>query len=684
MKKIMLEIWKRLGYDSRTVWGKYMKLIVPCVMAIIIVMDVVIYAIISSYTRDTSEYNSQRTVELLADDISEVFHRYLGDLNMVRHYYVTCQYNTEVFLDFATRFTTNHYNHYSYIRLILPDGHSYTTKKGDDGYNVKAGRPYKQLVVENMDISVNIAHPSSFSDSLVYSISLPVLAANDSVIAIIAAVFPAEVIDNKLKTAEAYDKSEFLALIDEENYIRVCRDSIYNLNMAKVMEMGYKDLEQRVEYSRRSAVSGKKTSGCWTYHNNDGKEIMLHYSMIPDTPWYVALSIPQNIISKDVTLILWLLLLTSLIATVVLLICIRYITSKVVIRPLEAINRFSEDFAHGKLYSTETRNINSKDELGTVRHNIEKMQDRLISVVGGIHGTSSELMQWSRDATEAVQNIDRDVQVQNIAVENIACSVEQVNASVRLNADDASRTKTNSEDIAKVIVSLTKATDDTFHFMQDIVQKVKFINEITSHTDLLAINASVEASRAGEHGKGFAVVAAEIRKLSEHCHRASTEINTLSEASLAAMSETVTLVGNIAPKIRDNAEMVSRIADACSKQLKFTGSITEAIKQLTESSQNNSISADKMTIYANGLVSDVEKLNKLVDFFKLDMELDKQRSHIAAEIEVCTADILRLKSKLISLVGEDDSEIRSIEARIDEAVQAARETAENYHTSQDR
>ena len=50
----------------------------------------------------------------VADDISEVFHRYLGDLNMVRHYYVTCQYNTEVFLDFATRFTTNHYNHYSF------------------------------------------------------------------------------------------------------------------------------------------------------------------------------------------------------------------------------------------------------------------------------------------------------------------------------------------------------------------------------------------------------------------------------------------------------------------------------------------------------------------------------------------------------------------------------------------
>ena len=679
----MLDIKKRLGYDSRTVWGKYMKLIVPCVMAIIIVMDIVIYAIISSYTSETSSRNSQRTVELLSDDISEVFHRYLGDLNMMRHYYNTCNYDKDLFVDFAKRFTVNHYNKYSYIRLILPDGRSYTTKPGHDGYKTKEGRPYKQLIVENRDISVNIAHSSSFSDSLVYSISLPVLAANDSVVAIIAAVFPAEVIDSKLKTAEDAGKSEFLALIDDENFIRVCRDSVYSITMAQALTMGYVELEQNVTYSRRAAASGKKTSGKWSYYNDAGQEIMLHYAMIPDTPWFVALSIPQRIIAEDVTLILWLLLLTSLIATVVLLIAIRYVTSRVVIRPLEAINRFSHDFAHGKLYSKETRNINSKDELGTVRRNIEKMQDRLISVVGGIHDTSNELLQCSRNVTDAVQNIDRDAQIQSIAVEHIASSVEQVNASIRLNTEDAVRTRSNSEDIAEDIVSVTKATADTFECMQSIIQKVKVINEITSHTDLLAINASVEASREGEHGKGFAVVAAEIRKLSEHCHRASTEINTLSESSLAAIMETVTLVGNIAPKIHDNAEMVSRISDACSKQLKFTGSITDAIKQLTESSQNNSISADKMTIYANGLVSDVKKLNKLVDFFKLDMERDKQRSHIAAAIEVCTSDIIRLRSKLLEIVGADDDELRNLESKIADAMQVASDI-DTLSISQDR
>lgn len=684
MKKKIREITKWLGYDSRTVWGKYMKLIVPCVMLIIIAMDVVIYAIISSITSDTSSRNSQRAVELLSDDISEVFHRYLGDLNMMRHYYGTCNYDKDAFMLFAKRFTANHYNRYSYIRLILPDGRSYTTMKGNDGYIVKKGRPYKHLVVEHREISVNTAHQSSYTDSLVYSISLPVTAGNDSIIAIIAAVFPVEVIDDKLKTAEDTDKAEFLALVDEENCVRICRDSVYNVTVAQAVQNGFSDLEHNIDYSRRAAASGEKQSGSWAYHAPDGQEIKLHYAMIPDTPWFVALSIPKRILDRDVTLILWLLVLTSLIATVVLLFAIRYITSRVVIRPLEAINRFSHDFAHGKLYSTETRNINSRDELGTVRQNIEKMQDRLFSVVSGIHSTSNELMQCSRDVIDAVQNIDRDAQIQNIAVENIASSVEQVNASVKLNADDATRTKTNSDDIAGDIVSVTKATADTFNCMQSIVQKVKVINEITSHTDLLAINAAVEASRAGEQGKGFAVVASEIRKLSEHCHRASTEINTLSEVSLATIRETVELVGNIAPKIHDNAEMVSRIFKSCSKQLQFTDAITDAIHQLTESTQNNAISADKMTIYANGLVNDVEKLNHLVDFFKLDMQRDMQRSRIAADIEVCTAEILRLKSKLLAISGDDDKQVRDIQAKIDEVIQTSDNTTDNFSTSQDR
>jgi methyl-accepting chemotaxis protein len=674
MKKVLSKIFSCLGYDSRTVWGKYMKFILPCVMVVIVAMDIVIYAIISNYTDTATNKANQRTVKILSDEISEVFHRYLGDLNMMRHYY---QKNSiDEFLAFTRRFTEEHSNKYSYVRLILPDGRSFNSLGNNDLYNVKEGRPYKHLVVEHKDISVNSAHVSELAGGVeVYSISVPVKNDNDSVTAIIAAVFPVDVVERKLNSILT-DSSEYFVMVDEANMARVCRGKRGGFSVAldgtsPGAPPRYTDLKDKMVYNRNNAANGVPPYGSWVIHETNGQEILLHYAAIPDTPWVLAHLAQKRIIAKDVTLTFWVLLLTTLVSMVVLLIAIRHITTKVVIRPLEAISRFSNDFAHGKLYSTETRNINSNDELGMVCKNIEEMQQKLVSAVSGIHDTTNDLSRCSHNVIDTVQSVDCDAQVQNVAVENIANSVEQVNASIRLNSEDATRTHVNSKEIAEDIVSVSKATADTYDCMRRIVEKVKVINDITSHTDLLAINASVEASRAGDHGSGFAVVAAEIRKLSELCHRASTEINRLSEVSLAATTQTVDLVDSISPKIHDNAIMVSRISEACSKQLHFTGAISNAVQQLSEISQNNTVSADKLTVAANVLVNDVGKLNKLVDFFRLDRDRDLRRDDILAAIEMCKSQILGLKSKLLAVSPEGDAETQVVEERIDEALQDA-------------
>ena len=674
MKKVLSKIFSCLGYDSRTVWGKYMKFILPCVMVVIVAMDIVIYAIISNYTDTATNKANQRTVKILSDEISEVFHRYLGDLNMMRHYY---QKNSiDEFLAFTRRFTEEHSNKYSYVRLILPDGRSFNSLGNNDLYNVKEGRPYKHLVMEHKDISVNSAHVSELAGGVeVYSISVPVKNDNDSVTAIIAAVFPVDVVERKLNSILT-DSSEYFVMVDEANMARVCRGKRGGFSVAldgtsPGAPPRYTDLKDKMVYNRNNAANGVPPYGSWVIHETNGQEILLHYAAIPDTPWVLAHLAQKRIIAKDVTLTFWVLLLTTLVSMVVLLIAIRHITTKVVIRPLEAISRFSNDFAHGKLYSTETRNINSNDELGMVCKNIEEMQQKLVSAVSGIHDTTNDLSRCSHNVIDTVQSVDCDAQVQNIAVENIANSVEQVNASIRLNSEDATRTHVNSKEIAEDIVSVSKATADTYDCMRRIVEKVKVINDITSHTDLLAINASVEASRAGDHGSGFAVVAAEIRKLSELCHRASTEINRLSEVSLAATTQTVDLVDSISPKIHDNAIMVSRISEACSKQLHFTGAISNAVQQLSEISQNNTVSADKLTVAANVLVNDVGKLNKLVDFFRLDRDRDLRRDDILAAIEMCKSQILGLRSKLLAVSPEGDAETQVVEERIDEALQDA-------------
>ncbi len=671
----------RLGFNNRTVWGKYMKLIVPCVMVVILAMDIVIYAIISSYTNKSAGEASQMTLKLMADDISEVFHRYLGDLNMMRLYYK--QSTREQFLDFARGFTEEHSNKYAYVRLITPDGASYhTLESNKDRYDVKSSRPYKHLVIQHKNISVNSAHESALVDDDVYSISIPVKNSRDSVLAILCAVIPAEVIDQKMMFA-IRDTTEYFVMVDEDRYVRVCRhNGTINSKLKNAFGTRYVNDNNSESIKQQIAHNQDREAGHWVMRRADGQEILVNYVAIPDTPWILAHLTQKRIIARDVTLTFWVLLLTTLVAMVVMLVAIRYITNKVVIRPLEAINRFSSDYAAGKLYSTEIHNFQSDDEIGVACKNIEKMQQRLVSVVAGIRETSNDLQQCSANVVDTVQSVDSDAQVQSISVEHIVNSVENLNESIRLNVDDALRTRANSDDISSDIVSVSKATADTFDCMQRIVEKVRVINDITSHTDLLAINASVEASRAGEHGSGFAVVAAEIRKLSENCHRASTEINTLSEVSLAATTATVELVGNITPKIHDNAVMVSRISDACSKQLQFTQAISETVQQLSVIAQNNTGSADNLTVYARDLVKDILRLNKLVDFFRLDKKIDQRRDEILTAIELCKSDIYALQSRFLETSDADDEMSRKIGEQIEKAIQSAQETVQSINDNQ--
>lgn len=661
-------------FFKRSVRGKFLKRLVPYVIGIIVVMDAVIYFMFSNYAETLSHETRLMTVKIISDDISEVFNRYLGDLNMMLHYYKKS--SREDFMDFARKFTEEHSNKYAYIRLIMADGTSYHTLNGKkDKYDIKSSRSYKLLVMEHKDVAINSARQSSLVNYDVCSVAVPIKNENDSVLAIISSVIPADVIDKKLFLA-AKDTSEYYVIVDDEQMVRVCRHdtAAFNSSVDAVAGRRYLDETPGTSLKKQMADFDLSKPGYLEKKGPDGIEYVMHFASIPGIPWVVSQITQKSVISHDVRVAFWVLLITTFGATVVMLWVIFHITAKEVMRPLDAINRFSDDLARGKLYSTETKKIQTNDDVGTACKKLEKMQQRLVSVVSVIRDTSNDLQLCSANAADSVQSADKNAQIQNATVDNIAKAVEKLNESIRLNTDDALRTRGNSDEIANDIVLVSKATTDTFNCMQRIVQKVKVINDITSYTDILAINASVEALRAGEKGSGFAVVAAEIRKLSERCHRASTEINRLSEVSLAATTQTVNLVGNISPKIHDNAEMVSRISDACSTQLQFTSSISDAVQQLATIAYNTTGSADKLTVYAGDLVKDIERLNKLVDFFRLDKELDQKRDDILAAIEIDKSELLALKSRLLELTDASDEEASNIVKKIDQAIEPGQDT----------
>ena len=646
-----------------TIWRRFLKSIVPAVMLLVILMDIFIYITITKNAKIQMQKSCLRTVTITAETVASTFRDYHCDLLHMRKKYRVG--HEEEFMKYIKEYADENMHEYSYLRLTMLNGISYTTTQGRDKKDSRYRKPYRQIVLEHKTISINNSHSTDLHNYEVLSVSIPVYDTNtNKVNGVLSAIFPTEVLDKRI-TKTKMGGTGFMSMLDDEMNLRIYADSVYTTTVTECINKGYKGIDTLVFNAREKSKYGINY-GISSYFKPNKTEILAQYANIPGTSWYLILNIQQNGVNWGAIFTIVVLFVTAVLTIIIVTAIIKHLTKSIILEPLKKITKFTNDFTHGKLYTTETEQTEIDDELSNLKKEIASMQHRLYTVVGDIRNKSKEISVCSNSITQTVQTIDQDAQVQSIAVEDISMSIEIMQKSIQHNTDNAATSKTISDEISNDIKKITQASVSTLECINNVIQKVKVINEITSRTDLLAINASVEASRAAEHGKGFAVVAAEIRKLAEHCHRASNEINQISAESLATTNESAELINKISPKIRDNAELVSQISQACDEQLQMTLAISNSIEQLTEITSNNAISADEMAVNTNVLSVNIDKLSNSVSFFKLDQKSDFRRSELIHEIDTQTFEMLKLKNELIAIAG-NSPEIKKANIAIDEA-----------------
>ncbi len=624
---IKQQIYKILsGSGQSTISRQMLRVLMITIIGLLLLLDAVIYWLVFDRIYTNTTRSVEQTLRIETSYVGEFLYRYMDDLCILRHL-VDFDKPDQSFREIA-RVLHDHGNPYTMYRLTLPDGTSYNSITGKDSINA-SGRVYYNTIIKNHEW---MCFENCFYNEVVghdcYSLSLVVADEHWATLGVITVYFATDELDTHLSKLRFNDTGSCL-FIDGTGMVRRYSDEApVSMHITKFVELGFSGIDtifvnsfKRFEESQLKA----ENIGTSEFSYKGKTPIVVYYAMVPGmSNLALCIAIPKLLFYKDFYIILIVMVVLTLAIVFALFVLAKRLTRRLISSPLEKINQFTNDFADGNLYSTAIDGISSDNEIDLLKDNLKEMQQKVYDAVSGIRNYSQDIAADTVYLTSSLSKVSDGAQTQSATVEEISASVENISDIVKDNAGNAQTASMNSRHISEEIQTITQASSNTLSCIQNVIDKAQIINEITHKTDILAVNAAVAASRAGEHGKAFAVVADEIRKLSERCQQASFEINNSSAESLRITQNSVSLIGKISPQIQENADKVAEISESCAEQLQKILQIEQAIQQLVDITVVNTQSAEQLDMFSLMLNDKLKLLTQSIDFFKLDdTALDK-------------------------------------------------------------
>ena len=268
-----------------------------------------------------------------------------------------------------------------------------------------------------------------------------------------------------------------------------------------------------------------------------------------------------------------------LVLVVLLAVGLGWLLARRIRRPVQEVAVALDQLAQGNLAQEVT--VRSSDEIGRMAASLRTALTNIREIVRGVVESSTRLAGSasavaaasqrlagsaadSSERAEAVSNVTAEVSAN---VQTIAASANQMTTSIQEIAQNTAEAAEVGRQAVEVATTTNAAMQRLGEASSEIGNVIKVITAIAEQTNLLALNATIEAARAGEAGKGFAVVASEVKDLAQESGRAAEErISRRIERIQSETSEAIAAIGNIAEHIRRVNDLQNTIASAVEEQ----------------------------------------------------------------------------------------------------------------------